>query len=127
MTGVPLPAAASLARELLRLELAVARRDVSAAPEGLASLIAPDFVEFGSSGRVWDAASIVSSLARPNPDAIAIDEFAVHPLSETVVLATYQMTETPPVGEPRSRLRSSIWIRRDDRWVMRFHQGTPTS
>jgi hypothetical protein len=127
VTGVPLPPAAFLARELLSLELAVARRDASAVPEGLASLIAPDFVEFGSSGRTWDAASIVASLARPNPDAITIDEFVAYPLSETVVLVTYRMTETPPGEEPRGRLRSSIWIRRGDRWVMRFHQGTPTT
>lgn len=127
VTGVPLPPAAALARELLSLEVAVARRDESAVPEGLASLIAPNFVEFGSSGRTWDTTSIVASLARPNPDTITIDEFVAHPLSETVVLVTYRMDEISPSGAKRRRLRSSIWIRSGDRWVMRFHQGTPTT
>ena len=121
-----LPSAGSpVVHVILRLELALARRDAAAVPDGLASLIDPAFVELGSGGCVWDAASTLASLDRPSDDEIAIEEFALHPLSEAAVLVTYRMTEVPLEGVPRRRLRSSIWIRRGDRWVMRFHQGTP--
>lgn len=116
-----------VAQELFRLELALARRDGAAVPEGLASLIDPAFVEFGSSGRAWDAASIVASLGRPSDDEVTIEGFTLHRLSETIVLVTYRMTEVPPEGALRRRLRASIWLRRGDRWVMRFHQGTPVA
>ena len=112
---------------LLRWELAIARRDTAAVPEGLASLIDPDFFEFGSSGRIWRVHETLAGLARTNTDEISISQFVVHPLADGVVLATYRMTETPTQGEPRHRNRSSLWVRRGDRWVMRFHQGTPTS
>lgn len=127
MTDIPLSAASPVACELLRLELALARRDPAAVPEGLASLIAPDFLEFGSSGRVWDAAAVVASLARPIDDEITIDDFEVHPLSEAVLLAIYRTTAVARDGTARRCFRCSIWLRRGDRFVMRFHQGTPTT
>ncbi len=124
---VPSPVGSLDAHDLLRLELALARRDSTAVPEGLPSLIAPDFVEFGASGRVWDAAAVVPSLARPADEEITIDDFVVHPLSEAVFVATYRMTEVGRDGTARRCLRSSIWVRRGERFVMRFHQGTPTT
>lgn len=113
--------------ELLRLELAIARHDHAAVPEGIASLMAPSFFEFGSSGRVWRVHETIAGFERPNTDVITIEDFAVHPLAAGVVLATYRMTETPTAGDPRHRNRSSLWVLRGDRWVMRFHQGTPTA
>lgn len=116
-----------LTHELRRLELAIARHDSSASPGGLSSLLHPDFFEFGSSGRVWRLAQTLHGLARPNSDVITIDDFTVHPLADGAVLATYRMTEIPLEGEPRRRNRSSIWVRLEQRWVMRFHQGTPAA
>jgi ribonuclease HI len=44
-------------------------------------------------------------------------EPAAHPLSADAILLTYRMPGRP---------RSSLWIRHDGRWRLRFHQGTPT-
>lgn len=82
------------------------------------SLITEDVVEFGRSGRVWTAASIREVLEAPPGDPVAIEDFAVSELGEGVVLATYVVLGQPSVN------RSSIWIRRDGRWLLRFHQGT---
>ncbi len=40
-------------------------------------------------------------------------------LGDGVVLATYRITA------PATSIRSSVWIRREDAWQVRFHQGTP--
>jgi len=105
--------------EILRLEQALASRDPAGVPGGLMSLIADDFLEFGRSGRVWTAASIRDVIEAPPGEPVSIDHFAVDELAEGVVLATYLIRGEPSVN------RSSIWVRRDGRWVIRFHQGTP--
>ena len=105
--------------ELLRLESALASRDPACVDGGLMSLIADDFLEFGQSGRVWTARSIHEAVEVPPGDPAQIEDFEVAELAEGVVLATYVMPGTPPVN------RSSIWVRRDGRWLIRFHQGTP--
>lgn len=107
-----------LREHLMRRETALARRNPAGIEGGLGGLIAEDFVEFGASGRVWDPKSIEQVLAAP-PAEIAIEGFEIAELAPDVVLATYR------TGAPRPANRSSIWVRRAGRWVLRFHQGTP--
>lgn len=105
--------------ELYRLELALARRTGDEIPGGLLSCIPDDFLEFGQSGRTWGRASIESLLtAAPDPAAasLELEAFEVARLAETVALVTYRAAGAN---------RSSIWVRRDGRWLLRLHQGTP--
>ena len=104
--------------QLLRLEVALASRDPAGIGGGLMSLIAEDFLEFGKSGRVWTAPTIRAVLEAEPPESNTIEDFEIHELADGVVLATYVTVGPPPVN------RSSIWVRRDGRWLMRFHQGT---
>ena len=105
--------------ELLRLEVALARRDPRGIEGDLGSLIADDFQEFGASGRVWTAEATREMVAAEALGDLAIDQFMVAELAAGVVLATYR------TGPPRPANRASIWVWRDGRWRMRFHQGTP--
>jgi hypothetical protein len=105
--------------ELRRLEAALVNRDPTGIDGGLESLVPDDFLEFGASGRVWNAASIREVILEP-PRALELLAFDVVELTEDVVLVTYQVTEPD-----RRTNRSSVWVRRDGRWQMRFHQGTP--
>lgn len=111
--------ATEVREELQRLELALASRDPTGIDGGLISLIADDFLEFGKSGRVWTASSVGDVLEGATPEPVVIEEFKVAELAEAVVLVTYVTPGPPPVN------RSSIWVRRDGRWLVRFHQGTP--
>ena len=104
--------------ELLRLESALASRDPTGVQGGLMSLIAEDFVEFGRSGRTWTAQSIKEILGAPPGEAVRMEDFEVAELADGVVLATYVIPGPPSVN------RSSIWIHRGGRWLLRFHQGT---
>ncbi len=106
--------------ELLRLESALASRDGSNFAGGLASLIADDFLELGSSGRTWTAETVRQRLAAtPSPEPVTIHDFAATALGTDVVLVTYRTKGRQPAN------RSSIWVRREGCWVVRFHQGTP--
>ena len=112
-------------RDLLaRLELALARRDPSLADEPLAALLDPDFAEHGSSGTRWSRADVVAMLDEA-PNDLAMADVAVAELAEAIALVTYRSIDRSD-GRPDA-LRSSLWVRRDGRWRMRFHQGTRAS
>jgi hypothetical protein len=116
-----------LERELRRLEDSHLRAEVRASPEAIRSLLADDFVEFGSSGRVLDRAAVEASLVGQPAFASRIDDFVARALSSDAALTTYRLSAWPVSGGPaRVTLRSSVWMRRGDGWVMVFHQGTAT-
>jgi len=106
--------------ELLRLETALATRDSSGAGVPLADLIADDFVEFGASGQMWDAASVREWLGDLAGEALSVEAVDVSLIADDVALVTYRVTS------PGRSNRASVWVRRDGRWVVRFHQGTRT-
>ncbi len=96
-------------------------------PALVASHLADDFIEFGSSGRSFDKASIIEELKdEPTRPASLLSDFAARPLSPDVMLVTYRSTRRSPLGETTAQAqRSSIWVQRDGRWKLTFHQGTP--
>jgi aminoglycoside 6'-N-acetyltransferase len=83
----------------------------------LNKLIADDFLEFGSSGKVYNKQDCI----KPDETSrkFAVSEFKIKELSKDVTLATYKTTE-----DGIAALRSSIWKRYDGEWKMIFHQGT---
>ncbi len=117
---------AALLDELHRYEIALARRDPTGLEGGLMGLIDGVFLEFGASGSRWDARSVADLLAGPADWQTELDGFALDRLAEDVALVTYVTTTTWADGTGSRAHRSSIWVRRDDRWRMRFHQGTTT-
>jgi hypothetical protein len=80
-----------------------------------------NFVEFGAFGGVWDITTVTAGL---NPARIDATQLHATRLAPEVTLVTYRSHHA---SRPVCR-RSSLWIRHDERgWLMRFHQGTPTS
>lgn len=112
-----------LEAQFRELEESHLRPENRASPEAMGAILAEDFSEFGSSGRVWDrAANLVGD---DEPFEWSIESFGVRLLAPGVALTTYRLsawTKTAP--EPRASLRSSVWIERGGRWVLLFHQGT---
>ena len=85
------------------------------------AILAPEFVEHGRSGRVYDR---TASLTIDAPDEIEVDlpltNFTVRMVGEEVALVTYVSVE------PRGRSnRASLWRRYESDWLLEFHQGTP--
>ena len=95
---------------LFVLELSLARRDGTAIPGGLASLIDDEFEEFGSSGGGWDRPAIVALLAEAPPADVKIEAFTAAPLSGDVVLVTYRSIARAPGVPARHAWRSSVWV-----------------
>lgn len=107
------------AEAVIGLEEELLTPEVRADRDRVAALLHPDFVEFGSSGREWDRAGIISALAEDPGDRRRMVDARVTPMSSYSVLLTYRV-----LGDPGS-LRSSVWQREaDGRWRLRFHQGT---
>jgi hypothetical protein len=107
--------------EVLRgLEASLLESSVRKNVARVSELLAEDFREYGSSGRVFDKAQIIADLRDEVPYAIAMQEFACMMLAEGVALVTYRSVRESGF----EAIRSSIWVMRDGRWRMIFHQGT---
>ncbi|MFZ0393930.1 MAG: nuclear transport factor 2 family protein [Terracidiphilus sp.] len=117
------------ALHLRRLEESLLSPAVRRDGERLRAMLTEDFLEFGSSGRVWTRKSIIELLAtEKNFFPPAIEDFQCAMLTDKVALVTYRtLRNDGKSGESLESLRSSIWTRRDGEWRMRFHQGTRRS
>lgn len=121
-----LPAGADLALHLQALEAALQSEAVRADSTRLAALLAGEFVEFGSSGTVWTRAATLADLPAEQFSPRSISDFQARLLAEDVAFVTYRSLRHAVGARPASAsLRSSLWKRRDGRWQMTFHQGTP--
>jgi ribonuclease HI len=115
----------SAAEDLYRLELALARRDVEAIPGGYDAVLDEAFTEFGVSGRAWTRGDMLELLeAAPRTGAVSLEAFDAAEAAPGVYLVTYDAVGVLN-DRPVRRRRSSLWLRRGDRFVLRFHQGTP--
>lgn len=86
----------------------------------LIPLLAEEFKEFCSSGRIFNRDQTVEVLLSASPRPATIAFFYVAMLAPNVALATYHSATTLATTN-----RSSLWVFRDNRWQILFHQGTP--
>jgi len=112
----------SLSRHLRALEESLLQPDVRKSKE-LVALLADEFIEFASSGRVYTKDDLVAALQAESPSVQTTSNFKVALLAPDVALLTYVIRReaTPPAYT----LRSSVWQLRGDQWQMVFHQATP--
>ena len=109
------------------LEERLLRPEVRRSPDEAGKLLATDFIEFGSSGAVYSRQQILDALAKESPMELSATDFSVRVLCDGVVLLTYRSVRNDPAsGQEWHSLRSYIWKFVDGRWLMSFHQGTPT-
>ena len=92
----------------------------------LEALLAKDFFEFGSSGKVWSRAEIIESLQNEMAVRTNASDFAARVLGEGLMLVTYK-TQRGEKQTQQLALRSSIWRKNKSKWQMVFHQGTKTN
>jgi len=105
---------------LYKLELSLLTSSVRKSTEALDQLLAEEFIEFGSSGKIFNKKEILEILPLEEGFGVySIKDFNLITLSPTVMLARYKATI-----DGTTSLRSSIWKNNGDTWQMVFHQGT---
>jgi hypothetical protein len=114
----------SLSQHLRELEESLLRPDVRKSKE-LVALLADDFIEFGTSGRVYTKQDLVALLQAETPSTQTTSNFKVQLLAPSVALLTYVIRHE--ASPPSYTLRCSIWQYLGARWLMVFHQSTRTS
>ena len=107
--------------KLFELEQRLAQVGKKLSADEASVLIAEDFVEFGSSGRIWSRAEIIAAMSEWDATERIVDDFRVRDLSPSLCLVTYKSSA---LGKPGLSLRSSLWRKDGDRWRIIFHQGT---
>ena len=114
----------SVADDLRALEEQLLQTAFRRNRKAVSELLADDFCEFGSSGHIWNKQQILDLLETEDGFTYAVDDFHAIELCPDTVLVTYRLT-TQRHGEASCiTLRSSIWVIRDGRWQVLFHQGT---
>ena len=83
----------------------------------MAELLADDFEEYGSSGRVFRKSDVLESVG--GAVAYSLSEFTCHDIAQGVTLVKY-LSET----ENSTALRSSLWVQSSGNWQLLHHQAT---
>lgn len=109
-----------LKEQLLQLEENLLQPEIRASKNKLAKLLAEDFFEFGSSGKVLYKDENISEMTLGEVQ-MQLTDFEIHPMSDEVILTTYRIYNELT---GHHSLRSSLWKLVDGRWKMHFHQGT---
>lgn len=87
----------------------------------LKEIIAEDFLEIGSSGKLMRRSDFDYEDDLLNADEYLIDTLEARSLSNDCVLTVYQLENKTRGVMTR---RSSIWKKMNSNWVLSFHQGT---
>jgi ribonuclease HI len=82
-------------------------------------LLHPDFMEIGSSGRVWTRDPMMMALEEDPVERTELEVLGADRIGTGAVLLTYRS-----YAHSGTTLRSSLWVLDNGRWRLRFHQGT---
>ncbi|MCU0769839.1 MAG: nuclear transport factor 2 family protein [Burkholderiaceae bacterium] len=111
-------------RALTRLEEAMWREETRFDKAFMEQALAPDFFEFGRSGRTYTRQQILDLPREPIVAQRLLEDLRVRLLDANTAQLTYN-SRVCYHDIVESARRSSIWSRSGDTWVLRFHQGTP--
>lgn len=117
-----------LQKTIYDLETTLLKPEIRSSAKDLDLLLADDFMEFGSSGEIYDKKMILERLPKDteiSPVQFVVSDFQVKELSENVVLATFKTDKISPDKNHVVALRASIWRKMNGNWQMIYHQGTP--
>jgi hypothetical protein len=109
---------------LTRLEEAMWREETRFDLSFMEAALAPDFFEFGRSGRTYTRGQTLAASRHFIDSKLPLPEFKIRLLDSDTAHVTYN-SEVTYDGVVEHARRSSIWSRNERGWVLRFHQGTP--
>jgi hypothetical protein len=108
---------------VMRLERELLEPATRADTVRLDMLLANDFREVGASGHSFGKKEVLSWLPSESGKSFTISSMQADALSEGVILVTY-VAEKSHDGRITQSIRSSVWVKSQTGWQMRYHQGT---
>ena len=109
---------------LVQLEESLWRADTRGDRVMMDCTFAGDIIEFGWSGRIWARDDLLWDGCPPIDVRLPLPDFNVCLIDGRTALVTYNSIVESREAIQYAR-RCSIWLFQDDRWKLRFHQGTP--
>lgn len=110
---------------LIEFEKELLKKSVRKDPNLLKKYLANDFLEYGSSGKVYTLQDILTRLpAEDGVEVIEANFFKLTAIKDDWVLMNYESKRTDSDGFSIKTLRTSIWKKDGNDWKMFFHQGT---
>lgn len=93
--------------------------------DAFASLLAPDLVEVEPDG-IYDKAGSVKAVSMFDASKAVLSDFKSVNLDDDAALVTYIVKGDGTPGAPLGVRHSSIWVKRDGKWLGLFHHGGTT-
>jgi hypothetical protein len=115
-----------VAAELRAHEPIFHRAELGTTRAAFEAMTALGYWEVGASGKVYDRATVLATLAQRYADpayapmtGLELTAFACRQIAPDVWLVTYDLDQ-----DGRRSRRMTLWRRDGDRWVAIYHQGT---
>ena len=89
-----------------------------------AAHLAPEQLEVEPGG-VFDRAGTLASLRGFDFSKTTASDFKATKFDDNATLVTYVVRGTSPDGKSSEHRASTIWVKRDGKWLAFFHHGTP--
>lgn len=90
--------------------------------DAFANLLAPEFIEIEETG-LYDKAGSVKGVSEMDASQFEQADFKAAKLDDDAALVTYTVTMKGP--KPEKSYHATIWAKRDGKWMVFYHQGTP--
>ena len=119
-----------LEKHIFELEKDLLKPETRKSAEKISTLLSDDFIEFSSSGNIYNynKDDVFDNDSNSSEIKWEVKEFKIKELSNDCILATYKLIKHSELRENmKYSLRSSIWRLLNGTWKMIFHQGTLTS
>lgn len=114
-----------LAAFLYNQEIKLLDREFRKSFDQINSILSEDFIEIGSSGRIYNKRQIIDALSEESPDYIyKLENYRIIRLSFEIVLTNYEILKIRDNDPAIRSVRSSIWKLNEGKWRLYFHQGT---
>ena len=113
----------SIEKHLKYLEKLLLQPRIRHSAGDLNALIADEFIEFGSSGKVYNKKDIIKLPGNEVTRKMTLTNFKLVQLGKNYFLTTYKILKHDK-GRKIYTLRSSIWKKEKSSYRIIFHQGT---
>jgi hypothetical protein len=124
--SIPVNVSEKTAQHLQYLEQSLLSPSVRRDRDRIVGMLADDFVEFGTSGKIWTREQVLEMLGSDESAAPEVEDLKCTAITESVVLVTYKtVRKNEATGKSSVTMRSSLWSMQAGIWQLRFHQGTP--